>query len=202
MPSSRRRCTLIHRSALVTGRIYSLRHSAPKGIKVDVDDDASSRYPLLERHLDDEKVQPFTHDCKVSVHDGSQSYQFFIFFKLHVRLKINSGIPGNSLRKLPFRGDAIMMRAGVRIPGSIVNLRGRDRRLADQIIPLLVRYPRLVLTLIQFGPVLRRKSFTGDEQGGSAHRVLYHLIFVWRVAAALNESHPKYLIPSSRHYYL
>lgn len=88
---------------------------------------AARRFPIPESLLQDAVLQPYVHNCHVTVHEGRHTYRYCIFFKRHCRLQPNpllSGVDGQ------FRGDAVVMRLGVG-SCSVVNMRGRDVAIAD-----------------------------------------------------------------------
>ncbi|KAG1865295.1 hypothetical protein F4604DRAFT_1586028 [Suillus subluteus] len=87
-------------------------------------------FPVPESLLDCASVQPYVHNCLVTLHEGRHVYQFSVFFKWHCRLQTN---PLLSSSDHIFQGDAVVMRIGVSA-GSIVNMRGRDNSLADFIM--------------------------------------------------------------------
>jgi hypothetical protein len=90
----------------------------------------AKRYPIPEGLLNDAAVQPYVHNCFVTLHEGRHTYQFCIFFKRHCYLRVNTLLSsGDNV----FRGDAAVARVGASA-GSVVNMRGRDNALADFII--------------------------------------------------------------------
>ncbi|KAI0763729.1 hypothetical protein BC629DRAFT_1293822, partial [Irpex lacteus] len=78
------------------------------------------RYPFVESVLDHAVLQPYIHDCSLRVHEGGRWTSFLIFFKRHCRLPRNRGV---------FRGDLLVMRTSCH--GKVINMRGRDRILAN-----------------------------------------------------------------------
>ena len=81
-------------------------------------------YPFPENHMDKNTIQPYIHNCIITVHERQNSYQYMVFFKRHCHLR-----PNNSLHKLRGRrpilnGDVIVMRIGS--TSSYVNMRDRD----------------------------------------------------------------------------
>lgn len=86
-------------------------------------------YPFPENHIDENNIQPYIHNCAITVYERHNSYQFMVFFKRHCHIR-----PNNSLHKLRggqpiLKGDAIVMRIGS--TSSYVNMRDRDTILAD-----------------------------------------------------------------------
>jgi len=91
---------------------------------------SARRFPVPESLFGEATVQPYVHNCFVTVHEGRHIYRFCIFFKRHLHLRTNLLL---STGNHEFRGDAVVMRIGVNYP-SVVNMRGRDTALADFII--------------------------------------------------------------------
>lgn len=87
----------------------------------------AKRFPVPESLLQDATLQPYVHNCQVTVHEGRHTYKFCIFFKRHCRLQRNALLSGVGNH---FRGDAVVMRVGVG-PRSVVNMRARDVAVAD-----------------------------------------------------------------------
>ena len=87
-------------------------------------------YPFPENHIDDNTIQPYVHNCVITVHERQNSYQYMVFFKRHCHIR-----PSNSLLNLRgggrpiLKGDVVVMRIG--LTSSYVNMRDRDTILAD-----------------------------------------------------------------------
>jgi hypothetical protein len=90
----------------------------------------AQRFPVPESLFEEATVQPYVHNCLITVREGRHIYRFCVFFKRHLRLRANSLL---STGDHEFRGDAVVMKIGVNNP-SVVNMRGRDNVLADFII--------------------------------------------------------------------
>jgi hypothetical protein len=88
-----------------------------------------SQYPLAEGFLDQANIQPYIHDCLVTVSTPSRTIKFRIFFKNHCRLTANACWPP---RAQTLRGDVLIMRVGVR--AMLVNFRPGDASISDRII--------------------------------------------------------------------
>lgn len=90
-------------------------------------------YPFPENHIDDNTIQPYIHNCIITVHERQNSYRYMVFFKRHCHIR-----PSNSLHNLRgggrpiLKGDVIVMRIG--LTSSYVNMRDRDTILADWFI--------------------------------------------------------------------
>ncbi|KAG1896159.1 uncharacterized protein F5891DRAFT_959110, partial [Suillus fuscotomentosus] len=91
---------------------------------------SGKHFPVPESLLDCATVQPYVHNCLVTLHEGRHIYQFCVFFKWHCHLRTNPLL--SSIDHI-FRGDAVVMRIGASA-GSVVNMRGRDNSLADFIM--------------------------------------------------------------------
>ncbi|KAG1786742.1 uncharacterized protein HD556DRAFT_1247896, partial [Suillus plorans] len=85
------------------------------------------RFPVPESLLDSATMQPYVHNCFVTLHEGRHTYQFCVCFKRHCRLRANPIL--SSIDHI-FRGDAVVMRSGTSA-GSVVNMRARDNLLTD-----------------------------------------------------------------------
>jgi len=116
---------------VVRGRSYSASAS-PQSIQIltRTSPNTNSYYPLVEGHLEYAKLQPYVHDCTVTVLDGPRTTRFTIFFKRHIRLPINDFLSVNDNPII--RGDVVVMRRGTYIP--YVDFRGGDRFLADWVV--------------------------------------------------------------------
>ena len=86
------------------------------------------RFPVAESLLQDFCLQPYIHNCAVSVVEGQQTYQFCVFFKRHCRLRQNLLLSGDDSG---FRGNAVVMRVGVGPLQAVVNMRSRDAAITD-----------------------------------------------------------------------
>jgi len=95
---------------------------------------SAQRFPVPEGLLQDARLQPYVHDCQITVHEGRHTYRFCIFFKRHCRLQPN---PLLSAVGSQFRGDAVVMRLGG--ASSVINMRGRDVAVADYMMLLYVQ---------------------------------------------------------------
>jgi len=86
---------------------------------------SANRFPVTESLLQDFRLQPYIHNCEVSVIEGRHTYKFSVFFKRHCRLHLNPLLGGDVT---DFHGDAVVMRVGI---GAMVNMRSRDTGIAD-----------------------------------------------------------------------
>ena len=85
---------------------------------------AGARYPITESVMDRATTQAYIHDCFVNVIEGRQAHRFRVFFKRHHHLPASKSLA-------PFRGDVLVMRAGVLRPLSVVNMREWDVIVSD-----------------------------------------------------------------------
>ncbi|KAI6096405.1 hypothetical protein F5141DRAFT_964374, partial [Pisolithus sp. B1] len=112
-------------------RLYSSAWSRPRQVTMPTRcADSSqmvtaSRFPNAESLFQEPCLQPYIHNCEVTIVEGRHTYRFHVFFKRHCRLRPN---PLLSRDDNEFRGDAVVMRVGTR---SVVNMRPRDAALAD-----------------------------------------------------------------------
>jgi hypothetical protein len=95
-----------------------------------IDPSTCYRYPFAEAFFDEPSLQPYVHDCVVTVVIGRRRVSFAVFFKNHVRLQPNNSFPIKS--GLLIRGDLVVMRVGVHVP--YVNFRGGDALLSDWVV--------------------------------------------------------------------
>lgn len=89
------------------------------------------RFPVAESLFQDSLVQPYIHNCEVTVLEGRHVHRFRVFFKRHCYLPSN---PLLSNRDRVFRGDAVVMRVGAGSQRAVVNMRSRDSVVADYMI--------------------------------------------------------------------
>ncbi|TDL13400.1 hypothetical protein BD410DRAFT_735453, partial [Rickenella mellea] len=116
-------------------RLYSSKATRPGPANIAVRCTDGTRkglqYANVESMLDGAVLQPYIHDCVVTVHELGVKHRFAVYFKRHIRLPINTSINGNGA----FRGDVVVMRVSAANTQSVVNLRGRDASLADWMLP-------------------------------------------------------------------
>ncbi|OJT05509.1 hypothetical protein TRAPUB_3671 [Trametes pubescens] len=96
--------------------------------------DGHYRYPLVESVLGDMSIQPYVHNCSVSILHKNRWSQYIVFFKLHSRLPVNRSVSFVA-RSHSIRGDVAVMRIG--FDGRVVNMRHGDAVVADQIVTKL-----------------------------------------------------------------
>jgi hypothetical protein len=115
------------------GRLYSVARSRPVQVSIPTRCAAqnSRRYPYIEALFDGAAIQPYIHDCTVTIHEGQQTHHFVAFFKRHCRLTRNRSFASTA----NFRGDCVVIRRSARNERSVVNMRGRDTALADWMVP-------------------------------------------------------------------
>lgn len=85
------------------------------------------RYPYAESVLADSKIQPYVHDCFVTVTESRNTYRFRVFYKIHTKLRQNRFLSG-------LHGSMFVMRAAALEHHSVVNMRERDVILADFLV--------------------------------------------------------------------
>ncbi|KAF8135411.1 hypothetical protein EV363DRAFT_1159366 [Boletus edulis] len=94
------------------------------------------RFPVAESLFQDSSVQPYIHNCEVTVLDGQHVHRFRVFFKRHRHLPWN---PSLSDCNHIFRGDVVVMRVGKGPLQAVVNMRARDSEVADYMISLFAQ---------------------------------------------------------------
>lgn len=90
----------------------------------------AGRFPVAESLFQDSRLQPYVHNCEVTVVEGCHTYHFCVFFKWHCHLRRNMLVSSESNE---FWGDAVVMRLGMG-PQRVVNMRSRDMAIADYMI--------------------------------------------------------------------
>ncbi|KAF9233012.1 hypothetical protein BU15DRAFT_7429, partial [Melanogaster broomeanus] len=65
----------------------------------------ANRFPIAESLLQDFRLQPYIHNCEVSVIEGRHTYKFSVFFKRHCRLHSNTLLGGDVA---DFHGDVVV----------------------------------------------------------------------------------------------
>lgn len=85
------------------------------------------RYPYAESILDDSRIQPYVHDCLVTVKEFGRTYRYRVFYKVHTKLRKNNSLMG-------LRGSMFVMRAAALEHRSVVNMREHDAALADFLV--------------------------------------------------------------------
>ncbi|KAG2093360.1 uncharacterized protein F5147DRAFT_527181, partial [Suillus discolor] len=90
-------------------RLYSASGSKPRQVtmltRCSNRSRKAQRFPVVESLLNYAAVQPYVHNCFVTLHEGRHIYQFCVFFKRHCRLGVN---PLLSSVEHIFRGDAVV----------------------------------------------------------------------------------------------
>jgi len=88
------------------------------------------QFPFVENYIARHSIQPWVHNCAVTVQEGLNIYRFMVFFKRHHTFGPNRSLQA-LLQGQPslVRLDVVVMRIGK--ASSFVNMRGRDSVLAD-----------------------------------------------------------------------
>ena len=90
------------------------------------------RDPLAESILGERRIQPYVHDCFVSIQDDHCTHHFRVFLKRHARLHTNKYLPGEN--NFDMHGSLFVMRVAAMESLSMVNMRGGDAKLSDWMI--------------------------------------------------------------------
>ena len=90
------------------------------------------RDPLAESVLGERRIQPYVHDCFVSIQDDRCTHHFRVFLKRHARLRTNKYLPGEN--NFDMHGSLFVMRVAAMESLSVVNMRGGDAKLSDWMI--------------------------------------------------------------------
>lgn len=115
---------------LILGRVYRTKAGhPPQSVRIIAQDNGVRRYVCVDGILGG-WFQPKVHGAEATIIDRSGHFhRFYIFFKNHVRLRMNQTIAHLCHGRL-WRGNAAIFR--VAAAGSkLVNLRAGDNRLAD-----------------------------------------------------------------------
>jgi len=90
------------------------------------------RYPYAESILAESRIQPYIHDCIITIQEHRRTHYFRVFYKRHTRLRTNNFLPTENNHDM--RGSVFVMRVAALEPSSVVNMRGGDARLSDWMI--------------------------------------------------------------------
>ena len=89
-----------------------------------------TRLPFPENHLGELQLQPYVHNCAVTIREGHRTHCFMVFFKRHCCLLANqclmTMVQGDTTT---IQGNVIIMRMGSK--ASYVNLRTGDAKRTD-----------------------------------------------------------------------
>lgn len=89
-----------------------------------------TRLPFPENHLGELQLQPYVHNCAVTIREGRRTHRFMVFFKRHCRLLANQCLMTMVQDDATtIQGDVIIMRMGSK--ASYVNLRTGDAKRTD-----------------------------------------------------------------------
>ncbi|KAI8989146.1 hypothetical protein BD414DRAFT_514825 [Trametes punicea] len=99
--------------------------------------DGDSRYPLVESVLGGMAIQPYVHDCSVSVLHHNRWSRYTIFYRIHHRLPINRAAALVS-GSIAVHGDVLVMWTDD--DGRVVGMRHGDAVIADQIVKRLAEH--------------------------------------------------------------
>ena len=116
-------------------RLYSSLRRKPVLIKVPTRctrpaRQGGPRFPFVESVLSAGRVQPYVHDCIVTVWETGKRHRFRVFFKRHRNLPANRSLPAG----IEFHGNIVIMRVGALDQFSVVNMRERDTVLSDYMV--------------------------------------------------------------------
>ncbi|KAG2141209.1 uncharacterized protein EDB93DRAFT_1089523, partial [Suillus bovinus] len=102
-------------------RLYSTSWNRPRQVTMLTQcsrySHSAQHFPIPESLFEKAAVQPYVHNCFVTIHEGRHTYQFCIFFKQHLHLRTNSLLSNNDHQ---FQGDTVVTRIGVK--NSVVNM--------------------------------------------------------------------------------
>lgn len=120
--------TLIHvyQAESVRGRFYPSCGFVPRTLAVDVFDDATRLYPVVESIFTDMGTQPKIHDYEIVIFEEDKVHRFDIFFKNHLYLPRN-----RTITTADWRGDIFIMRRAQSGHKHYVNVRSDDATRID-----------------------------------------------------------------------
>lgn len=90
------------------------------------------RDALAESVLAESRIQPYVHDCFVTIQDDRRTHYFRVYLKRHAHLRTNEYLPQEN--DFDLHGALFVMRSAAMEPSSVVNMRGGDARLSDWLI--------------------------------------------------------------------
>lgn len=88
----------------------------------------AARFPVAKSLFQHSSVQPYIHNCDVTLVEGCHIHHFCVFFKRHCYLPENLLL--SSADRI-FCEDAVVMRIGAGHQRAVVNMRSRDSIMAD-----------------------------------------------------------------------
>ena len=88
--------------------------------------------PLAESVLAERRIQPYVHDCLVSIQDDRCTHHFRVFLKRHARLRTNKYLAGKN--NFDMHGSLFVIRVAAMESSSVVNMRSGDAKLLDWMI--------------------------------------------------------------------
>ena len=89
-----------------------------------------TRLPFPENNLGDLQLQPYIHNCAVTIYEGRRTHRYMVFYKRHCRLQANRCLTTMVQdAATTIRGDVIVMRLGSK--ATHVNLRSGDAKRTD-----------------------------------------------------------------------
>ena len=109
------------RWASSTGILWDLKRYEP-----------SWRELLTESILGERRIQPYVHDCFVSIQDDCCTHHFWVFLKCHTQLHTNKYLPREN--NFDMHGSSFVMHVAAMESLSMVNMRGGDAKLSDWMI--------------------------------------------------------------------
>ena len=122
--------------ARLRSRLYPSASSSPCRVSVITRQACPSVYtrlPFPENHLGELQLQPYVHNCAVTIQEGRHLHRFMVFYKRHCRLQANrcltTTVQGDATT---IRGDVIIMRLGTK--ATYVNMRSGDAKRSDWLV--------------------------------------------------------------------
>ena len=113
-------------------RLYASSYTKARPVEVTTRCVGQLRFPFVESVVGNTPLQPYVHDCVVTVIDGRRTHLYVVFFKRHCALPPNALI-SRLCYPSTFRGDIVVMRIGSR-HGHVVNMRPGDAVVMNLVI--------------------------------------------------------------------
>ena len=111
---------------VIQGQIYTTNKTRPRFTNIIAQDNGHRRFALIDSVLDSDRLP---HVYEVGMFDGKSMNQFYIFFSQGHNICVNQAVKALS-SDLLWTGDILIVRGSAQSQG-VVNMRGRDSKLAD-----------------------------------------------------------------------
>ncbi|KAF9495077.1 hypothetical protein BDN71DRAFT_1431206 [Pleurotus eryngii] len=141
---------------------YASHGSKSKFISLSTCCDHSSRYAYLESLLDNAALQPYVHDCLLTI-------------KRHMLLPTNHTI--RSLSNVVFKGDVVIACVTVHNELSLVNMQARDDILAD--------FAMTNFRFLRYAKAIQKWQILCDHQITDGPPIVVATKYIWELSGCL-----------------